>query len=113
MNVYVANHTSPNSTLITWDSIPAASRNGVILGYKVLYTAVLVSGQTHIITDTSVVTVQAPSQRVLLRGLNSFTVYKVEVLGFNEVGDGPLSSPVFSGLLNCLRKQILVKNASD
>ena len=57
----------------------------------------LVSGQTEITTDIEEITVHAPSKNVLLNGLSSFSLYKVEVLGFNDVGDGPLSSPVFAG----------------
>lgn len=55
------------------------------------------SGQTEITTDIEEITVHAPTKNVLLNGLSSFSLYKVEVLGFNDVGDGPLSSPVFAG----------------
>lgn len=96
--------------LVTWQPVPAQSQlqlssvsaqsdNGVLLGYKVFYTPVLVSGHTDISADPLVVTVQASNQTALLKGLSSFTVYKIEVLGFNEVGDGPLSIPVFAGVL--------------
>lgn len=57
----------------------------------------LVSGQTEITTDIKEITVQARTKNVLLTGLSSFSLYKVEVLGFNDVGDGPLSNPVFAG----------------
>lgn len=98
------NHTSPYSLLVTWQAIPPASRNGIILGYKVSYTPVLVSGQTHIDTVSLAVTVRAPEQRVLLTGLSSFTVYKIQVLGFNEVGDGPPSSPIYAGVLDIFER---------
>ncbi len=64
------------------------------------YTPVLVSAQTHIDKVALVVTVRAPEQSVLLTGLSSFTAYKIEVLGFNEVGDGPPSTPIYAGVLN-------------
>lgn len=57
----------------------------------------LVSGQTEITTDIEEITVQAPTKNVLVTGLSSFSLYKVEVLGFNDVGDGPISRPVFAG----------------
>ncbi|XP_078344306.1 uncharacterized protein LOC144629929 [Oculina patagonica] len=101
INVNANNHTSPYSLLVTWQAIPTASRNGIILGYKVSYTPVLVSGQTHIDTVALVVTVRAPEQRVLLTGLSSFTVYRIEILGFNEVGDGPPSTPIFAETCRC------------
>ena len=106
MNIEVSSHTSPYSLLVTWHPVPVESRNGIILGYKVSYKPVLVSGQTDIKgADTLFVTVPAPDQRVLLTGLSSFTVYRIEVLGFNQVGDGPPSSPVFAGvILNFLSK---------
>ena len=59
----------------------------------------LVSRQTEITTDIEEITVQGPTKNVLLTGLSSFSLYKVEVLGFNDVGDGPLSSPVFAGVM--------------
>ena len=95
--VHVSNYTSPYSLLVTWQEIHPAAQNGVILGYRVLYTLVLVSRQTEITTDIEEITVQAPTKNVLLTGLSSFSLYKIEVLGFNDVGDGPLSSPVFAG----------------
>lgn len=64
------------------------------------YTPVLVSGQTDIDTVALVVTVGASEQRVLLTGLSSFTVYRIEVLGFNAVGDGSPSTPIYAGVLN-------------
>ena len=102
INVHANNQTSPYSLLVTWQSVPAASRNGIILGYKVSYTPVLVSGQTHIDTVVLVVTVSAPDQRVLLTELSSFTMYRIEVLAFNAVGEGPLSTPIYAGV--CVNK---------
>ena len=64
-----------------------------------MYTPVLVSTQTHIDTVSLAVKVRTAEQRVLLEGLSSFTVYKIEVLGFNEVGDGPPSTPIYAGVL--------------
>lgn len=97
INVNANNHTSPYSLLVTWQSIPPASRNGIILGYKVFYRPVLMSRQTQTGTVSHMVTVSAPDQQVLLTGLSSFTVYKIEVLGYNDVGDGPLSTAIYAG----------------
>lgn len=78
--VHVSNYTSPYSLLVTWQEIHPAAQNGVILGYRVLYTLVLVSRQTEITTDIEEITVQAPTKNVLLTGLSSFSLYMVEVL---------------------------------
>lgn len=83
--------------MVTWDSIPSASRNGVILGYKVFYRPVLVSRGQPTVTSSFMVIVGASDQQALLTRLDSFTVYEIEVLGFNVVGDGPRSTPINAG----------------
>lgn len=96
-NVNAKNYTSINSLLVTWDSIPSASRNGVILGYKVFYRPVLVSREQPTVTSSFMVIVGASDQQALLTKLDSFTVYEIEVLGFNVVGDGLRSTPIYAG----------------
>ncbi|RMX44219.1 hypothetical protein pdam_00005270 [Pocillopora damicornis] len=95
-NVNAKNYTSINSLLVTWDSIPSASRNGVILGYKVFYRPVLVSREQPTVTSSFMVIVGASDQQALLTKLDSFTVYEIEVLGFNVVGDGLRSTPIYA-----------------
>ena len=69
-----------HTILVTWQSIPVEKVNGILEGYKVLYTDV----------DSNV-----PFEKLELNGsqtqltkLKKFTMYKIWVLAFTNAGDG-------------------------
>ena len=69
-----------HTILVTWQSIPVEKVNGILEGYKVLYTDV----------DSNV-----PFEKLELNGLQTqltklkkFTMYKICVLAFTNAGDG-------------------------
>ena len=77
VTVHVVNS---HTILVTWQSIPVEKVNGILEGYKVLYTDV--NGKV-------------PFEKLELNGLQTqltklkkFTIYKICVLAFTKAGDG-------------------------
>nr|XP_043884140.1 protein sidekick-1-like [Solea senegalensis] len=80
---------SSTQILLTWTSLPRAQKNGVILGYKVL------SSEKDSESPPSVQLVKGEGNvSLLLRSLQQYTVYVLQVLAYTQIGDGPLSNPM-------------------
>ncbi|KAM9770293.1 protein sidekick-1-like isoform 2-T2 [Menidia menidia] len=88
MNV-TAEAVSSSRILLTWSAPAPAQRNGRILGYKVLYNEKDSEGPPSV-----QVTEGEGNLSLLLRDLKKYTVYKLEVLAYTRMGDGPTSSPI-------------------
>ncbi|MEQ2162394.1 Protein sidekick-2, partial [Goodea atripinnis] len=80
--------TTSSSILVRWFEVPEPDRNGLILGYKVMYkekdsdSAVrfwMVEGNA--------------SHSVQLTSLGKYVLYEIQVLAFTRIGDGRPSSP--------------------
>uniref|UniRef100_A0A8C6WSG5 Sidekick cell adhesion molecule 2a n=1 Tax=Neogobius melanostomus TaxID=47308 RepID=A0A8C6WSG5_9GOBI len=80
--------TTSSSILVRWGEVPEADRNGLILGYKVVYKEKdsdvapnfwMVEGNT--------------SHSVQLSGLGKYVLYEIQVLAFTRIGDGRSSQP--------------------
>lgn len=74
--------------LVRWNEVPEADRNGLVLGYKVLYKEKdsdapprfwLVEGNS--------------SRSAQLTGLGKYVLYEIQVLAFTRIGDGGPSHP--------------------
>uniref|UniRef100_G3P9R9 Sidekick cell adhesion molecule 2a n=1 Tax=Gasterosteus aculeatus aculeatus TaxID=481459 RepID=G3P9R9_GASAC len=80
--------TTSSSILVRWGEVPETDRNGLILGYKVVYRE----------KDSD----KAPNfwevegnttHSVQLSGLGKYVLYEIQVLAFTRIGDGRSSSP--------------------
>jgi hypothetical protein len=79
------------SVKVTWKPPPKDQQNGEIKGYKIFYVKYDPS-QTD--QDATSVSVDAENQELVLGKLEIFTEYKIWVLAFTSVGDGPISQPI-------------------
>ncbi|XP_069545786.1 protein sidekick-1-like isoform X2 [Brachyistius frenatus] len=80
---------SSSRILLTWSALPKAQKNGVILGYKVLYSEKDSDG------PCSVQVAEGEGSASLLLGvLQKYTVHVLQVLAYTRIGDGPPSSPI-------------------
>ncbi|XP_028300243.1 protein sidekick-1 isoform X3 [Gouania willdenowi] len=80
---------SSTKILLTWSALPQAQKNGLILGYKVLYSEKDSEG------PPSVEVAEGEGKVSLLLGeLQKYTVYVLQVLAYTRRGDGPPSQPV-------------------
>ncbi|KAK2820619.1 hypothetical protein Q5P01_023578, partial [Channa striata] len=80
--------TTSSSILVRWFEVPEPDRNGLILGYKVVYK--------EKDSDSAVQfwTVEGnASHSVQLTGLGKYVLYEIQVLAFTRIGDGRPSSP--------------------
>ncbi|KAM7381296.1 hypothetical protein PAMA_012239 [Pampus argenteus] len=80
--------TTSSSILVRWFEVPEPDRNGLILGYKVVYKEKDSDSAVHFWTVEGNAT-----QSVQLTGLGKYVLYEIQVLAFTRVGDGRPSSP--------------------
>ena len=79
--------TSTVGIRVTWDEVRPEAKNGIIRGYNVSYTS----------TDGVVKWVHvndSDSRDVVITGLRFLTEYKVTVLAYTSVGNGPVSAEI-------------------
>ncbi|XP_017262335.1 protein sidekick-1 isoform X1 [Kryptolebias marmoratus] len=80
---------SSSRIMLTWSTLPRAQRNGVILGYKVLYS------QKDSESPPKVKVAEGEGNlSLLLNGLQKYTMYVLQVLAYTQLGDGPPSNPI-------------------
>ncbi|XP_075890891.1 protein sidekick-1-like isoform X2 [Nelusetta ayraudi] len=77
---------SSTQILLKWSTVPLLQRNGVVLGYKILYSQKDSEG------PPSVQVADGPgSMSALLGALQKYTMYVLQVLAYTQMGDGPPS----------------------
>ncbi|XP_058510217.1 protein sidekick-2 isoform X1 [Solea solea] len=80
--------TTSSSILVRWGEVPEADRNGLILGYKVVFK------EKDSDNAPSFWTVDGnTSHSVQLSSLGKYVLYEIQVLSFTRIGDGRSSSP--------------------
>ncbi|PFX12870.1 Protein sidekick-2 [Stylophora pistillata] len=89
---------SSRSIIVSWSPVPIQNRNGIIKGYQVIYQA-LPNGNNETKTVNITINDQDREQTLTLEKLNEFTNYRIRVLAFTAVGDGPLSVAKFKQTL--------------
>ncbi|XP_067344021.1 protein sidekick-2 isoform X2 [Channa argus] len=80
--------TTSSSILVRWFEVPEPDRNGLILGYKVVYKEKDSDGAVQFWTVEGNAT-----HSVQLTGLGMYVLYEIQVLAFTRIGDGRPSSP--------------------
>ena len=86
MNVR-GHNTSSTSILVTWDEVPAAHQNGIILSYTITYQSLAQNQNGSKTVDYAV----NPTQ---LTGLKEYVNYSITVFASTLKGNGPASSPI-------------------
>ncbi|PFX30135.1 Protein sidekick-2 [Stylophora pistillata] len=85
--------TAHSSTSITayWQLPPTASRNGIIVGFKLFYKKIdSAASATMIILNNGTINIRN------VTGLDEYAEYEFQLLAFTPVGDGPKSSLQFA-----------------
>ncbi|KAM8824025.1 protein sidekick-2 isoform 1-T1 [Synchiropus picturatus] len=80
--------TTSSRILVRWAEVPEADRNGLILGYKVVYKEKDADAAPNFWTVEG-----NTSHNVLLSGLGKYVLYEIRVLAFTRIGDGRGSKP--------------------
>ena len=94
-NVKVLDGRNHDRLFVQWDPIPPNHINGDLGGYKVLYSLL---SDTAVVSQKSFKISTHPSvNSATLTDLLSGSVYSIEVLAYNEVGDGIKSKSLRGG----------------
>ncbi|KAM6904506.1 protein sidekick-2-like isoform 3-T3 [Xenentodon cancila] len=80
--------TTSSSILVRWGEVLDTDRNGLILGYKVVYKEKDSDSAPNFWTVDGNTT-----HTVQLSGLGKYVLYEIQVLAFTRIGDGRSSSP--------------------
>ncbi|XP_024140669.1 protein sidekick-2 isoform X3 [Oryzias melastigma] len=80
--------TTSSSILVRWMEVPEPDRNGLILGYKVVYKEKDSEKAARFWTVEGNAT-----HSVQLSSLGKYVLYEIQVLAFTRIGDGRPSSP--------------------
>ncbi|KAJ8363132.1 hypothetical protein SKAU_G00119630 [Synaphobranchus kaupii] len=80
--------TTSSSILVRWFEVPEPDRNGLILGYKVVYKEKDSDAPLQFWTVEGNAT-----HSVQLSGLGKYVLYEIQVLAFTRIGDGMPSAP--------------------
>lgn len=84
-----------HSIPVTWTHIPSYLLNGILTGYRITYQAIEIGDCPHDENPREVI-VPPENTSTVLRELESFAVYRIEVTGLTIKGDGP-SEVIFAG----------------
>ena len=79
---------SSKSILVTWNEVPPANQNGIIMSYNVTYQSLT---ENH----SNSTTVNYTVRQVTLSDLKEFVNYSITVFASTKIGDGPASDPVY------------------
>lgn len=82
---------SSRSLEVSWAPPPSEHHNGLIVGYKVLH---LPATSRLGPADADVITTAGSERSVRIDNLEKWTEYKIWVLAFTRIGDGPRSDVV-------------------
>jgi len=95
LNVQAENTWTPHTIPLRWTHIPVHLLNGILTGYRIRYQAIEM-GQCPYEENPREVIIPAENVSTVLKGLESFAVYRIEVTGLTIKGDGP-SEVIFAG----------------
>ena len=82
---------SESELLVSWQPPEKLKQNGQLAGYKIF---VLENGRSS--SEEMEHKVDASRRKFRVTNLKTYTSYKVEVLAFTSVGDGPRSAPIMN-----------------
>ena len=95
--------TSPTSTDVIWDEVPAIDQNGIITVYEVMYTPVNTFGGQISANTTNV---SGSELMATLSYIQEFVNYSISVRAYTSAGQGPESIVIEltqqAGMVHCI-----------
>ena len=88
-NIVAESHVTLTTIPVAWKPIDPHHIHGVLLGYRIRYQAIAIGQEP--VKEQPVIekTVAASTLSLVLNDLEIFTMYRVDVLGYTIMGDGP------------------------
>lgn len=97
-SINAESHVTLTTIPVTWQPIDPYHIHGVLLGYKIRYQAIAIGQEPMDDQPIREERVNASTLSVVLTNLELFTLYRVDVLGYTIMGNGP-SATNYAGLL--------------
>ena len=88
-NITAESHVTLTTIPVAWYPIDPNHIHGILLGYKIRYQAVAIGQETVEEQPIKEKRVNTTTVTFTLRHLEMFTLYRVNVLGYTVMGDGP------------------------
>ncbi|XP_073230062.1 uncharacterized protein [Porites lutea] len=85
-------HVSLTTIPVSWQPIDPQHINGVLLGYKIRYQAVAFGQEPAEDQPVLEKNVGTSALTAILENLDIFTLYRVDVLGYTVIGEGPAAT---------------------
>ena len=96
---YAVNMSGPHSIPVSWEPVIEGFVHGILLGYRIFYTAISIAGAENVRKLTLNTTTSATALRTSLSDLLNYAVYEIKVTAFTVKGDGAISHSITAGLL--------------
>ncbi len=98
-SIIAESHVTLTTIPVTWQPIDSHYIHGILLGYKIRYQAVAI-GEEPVQHQPIKEQIVSPSTlSIVLKNLEIFTLYRIDVLGYTIMGNGP-SATDYAGLSN-------------
>lgn len=97
--IIAESHVTLTTIPVNWQPIDSNHIHGILLGYKIRYQAVAI-GEEPVEDEPIREEIVSPSTFFLvLKNLEIFTLYRIDVMGYTIMGNGP-SATDYAGLSN-------------
>ena len=96
-SIIAESHVTLTTIPVTWQPIDSHYINGILLGYKIRYQAVAIGEEPVEDQPIREERVNATTLSLVLKNLEIFTLYRVDVLGYTIMGNGPQATD-YAGL---------------
>ena len=101
-SIIVENHVTLTTIPVAWQPIAPNHIHGILLGYKVRYQAVAIGEEPVEDQPIREQIVNPSTFSLVLKNLEIFTLYRIDVLGYTIMGNGPPATD-YAGLSNSLK----------
>ena len=88
-SITAESHVTLTTIPVSWQPIDPRHINGILLGYKIRYKAVEIGEEAVEDEPIREQIVNRSTLSLVLKNLEIFTLYRIDVLGYTIIGDGP------------------------
>ena len=96
-SIIAESHVTLTTIPVTWQPIDPDHIHGILLGYKIRYQAVAIGEEPVENQPIREEIVNASTLSLVLKNLETFTLYRVDALGYTIMGNGPTATD-YAGL---------------
>ena len=97
--IIAESHVTLTTIPVTWQPIDSSYIHGILLGYKIRYQAVAIGEEPVEDQPIREEIVSSSTFFLVLKNLEIFTLYRIDVLGYTIMGNGPPATD-YAGLSN-------------